>query len=219
MLSDPGSPAELLGAVLVGTGLGAAVLVRPGRLPRVASGRTSGLASGATRRATAGVPGWLQRARGRWGGPGTGPRPSVAAGAERVAALLRAGASVETAWGRAGPPGSLAPELRAVRLVVERSGAAPVPALLACATALAEAEDARATVAVATSGARTSARIVGWLPVAGLLLGWLLGAPPWEALLTTPWGRGSALLGTGLLLLGRWWAGRIVGAAQRRVAG
>ncbi|WP_432491689.1 hypothetical protein [Kineococcus gypseus] len=97
--------------------------------------------------------------------------------------------------------------------LVERTGAPAAESLERCAAGLRAEAAARAAVRTATAGARVSARTVSLLPLAGLALGAALGAPPWEALLTSPAGRACALAGVLLLLTGRWWTARLVRAA------
>lgn len=61
---------------------------------------------------------------------------------------------------------------------------------------------------------RATARILGLLPLFGLILGELLGARPVAWLLTSPIGWCCLALGAGFLLIGRFWAARIVAAAM-----
>ncbi|MGI4894691.1 MAG: hypothetical protein ACRYF3_06235 [Janthinobacterium lividum] len=143
--------------------------------------------------------------------------------AERAAALLRAGVTPATAWQHAapgnvtgeGPPVTAPASVVAVWRLVQRTGAPAADALEACAAGLRADADVRAAVRTAVAGAEVSARMVSLLPLAGLALGALLGAPPWQALLTSPVGRACAVAGTALLLLGRWWSARFVRAALR----
>ena len=109
----------------------------------------------------------------------------------------------------------LAPAVAAVRRLVETTGAPAVTALTACAAGLRAEADARAAVRTAVTGAAVSARTVSLLPLAGMVLGAVLGAPPWQSLLATGAGRGCLVLGTVLLLLGRWWSRRLVDVARR----
>ncbi|NAZ78385.1 pilus assembly protein TadB, partial [Kineococcus sp. T13] len=165
--------------------------------------------------------------------------------AERAAALLRAGVPPALVWHHAAPPaapaaapaarppagatgavrggpvGPAAPPataplgVRAVWELVERTGAPAAQALEASAAGLRADASARAAVRTALAGASVSARTVSLLPLLGLVLGAALGAPPWEALLGSAPGRLSALLGTGLLVLGRVWSARLVRGAER----
>ncbi len=60
-----------------------------------------------------------------------------------------------------------------------------------------------------TASARTTARLVAALPLAGLLIGYGLGADPVRVLTRTPVGTACALGGVALHLAGFAWAGRI----------
>lgn len=136
--------------------------------------------------------------------------------AERVAALLGAGVLPQSAWEHAGAGREpVPPAVAAVRQLVESTGAPAVQALEACAAGLRAEAGARAAVRVAVAGAAVSARTVSLLPVAGLALGALLGAPPWESLLGSPFGRLCLVVGLVLLVAGRWWSRRLVRAARR----
>lgn len=150
----------------------------------------------------------------------------------QVAALLRAGATADDAWrGGAG--------VRAVAGVPDRPalamhlGARDARAVAAAArlttelgTPLADtldhvgrAMDAAARAAAerdaALAGPAASARVLLWLPAAGLGLGWALGADPLGVLLgsTAGW---TALAAAGALLgVGRRWTRGLVTAARR----
>lgn len=102
--------------------------------------------------------------------------------------------------------------------VSERTGA-PLAALL---DGLAEATegdlDAAAARETALAGARATVRILSWLPVVALGLGFLVGADPLRTLLTTPWGMAAALAGAVLTVVGRVWTQRMVRAAESAVA-
>lgn len=151
----------------------------------------------------------------------------------QVAALLRAGAPPGAAWTRAaGVPvdGLGVPDVEALADVVgdEPSRAvaaatrlaltvgAPLGRVLeAVSDTLAAQAEAAAEREAALAGPRATARVLLWLPAAGALLGWALGADPWAA--ATDRGLGSAAVGGGLVLLaaGRWWTGRLVEAARQ----
>jgi tight adherence protein B len=147
----------------------------------------------------------------------------------QVAALLRAGAPPGAAWSRAlgvsVDPAGTPDEADLVTLV---GGPAPARALVAAsrlagdvgapleavsATLVAEAE-ARAEREAALAGPQATARVLLWLPVAGVLLGWALGADPLAT--AADGGAGTAAVGLGLVLLalGRTWTARLVAAAR-----
>ncbi|MFC4616335.1 type II secretion system F family protein [Cellulomonas algicola] len=89
-------------------------------------------------------------------------------------------------------------------------GAPLADVLEGVAGAVAADEEHDADVATALAGPRATARVLLVLPVAGVLLGTLLGADPLGVLTSGGVGTGCALLGAGLLVLGRWWTGRLL---------
>ena len=70
-------------------------------------------------------------------------------------------------------------------------------------------------VAAELAGPRATAVLLAGLPLAGLVLAAALGADPVHVLLPTPLGGVCLLAGGALDLLGLWWTGRIVAAAER----
>lgn len=105
-------------------------------------------------------------------------------------------------------PGTVA----ACRLTNEL-GAPLADVLDRCAAGLTEAGQAHAARTVALAGPRATARLLGWLPLTGLLLGAGVGADPVSVLLGG--GLGSACLTAGLVLivLGRRWVRSLERAA------
>ncbi|MEZ0165511.1 type II secretion protein F [Kineococcus sp. LSe6-4] len=217
-MSAAGAACPLLVAGL----LLAAGVLRPGRSPVGAPP--------ATGRARRTRPRWARR-RGH-GGPAPVPELAAARSAEQVAALLRAGVAPATAWavvdegvragggtggGTGGGAGGGDPVrvVRVVRRLVTTTGAPAAGALEACAAGLRAQAEAAAAVRTALAGARVSARTVSALPLLGLVLGAVLGARPWEVLLTSGAGRGCALAGVVLLVLGHRWSARLVHRAER----
>lgn len=73
----------------------------------------------------------------------------------------------------------------------------------------------RLAVEAELAGPRATAGLLAVLPLAGVALAAGLGARPVHVLLRTPVGVGCLAAGLGLDLLGVWWTGRIVAAAQR----
>lgn len=161
-------------------------------------------------------------------GPGT-----FLAAVTEVAATLRSGSSPEAAWRRGlgvrvvdGVPlwsdlearwpddAAAARAVHAVARLSTELGAAPALLLDDVGAALAQEAEARAERRAAFAGPRTTARVLAWLPVLGLLLGAALGADPWTVLLDG--GAGTALLGAGVVLTwaGRRWTGRYLRAAE-----
>lgn len=149
-----------------------------------------------------------------------------------VAAALRSGAAPTVAWRRglgvpahAGvpewadlaarcpdEPHAVGAVLAAARLAHE-IGAPLAPVLDAVVSALARDADAEARRRSALAGPLATARLLAWLPVLGIALGWVLGADPFAVLLDG--GGGTALLGAGAAAtwVGRRWTARHVRAA------
>lgn len=170
-----------------------------------------------------------------------------------VAARLRTGASVRSAWletcerhddvpaplrelaglptsgaearlggvirrGEARSPGpredAVAGAVAAVRLA-ERLGAPLADVLESCAQGVAEAEEAAVNRRTALAAPRATARLLGWLPLTGVLLGVVLGVDPVGVLLDGSWGTVSLVLGLALMVAGHRWTGVLVAAAER----
>ncbi|WP_369696583.1 type II secretion system F family protein [Nocardiopsis sp. YSL2] len=78
---------------------------------------------------------------------------------------------------------------------------------------LTEQEERRAEAAARTAGPRTTAMVLGGLPLVGLLMASGLGGSPLVFLFTTPLGLACLALGVVLDLLGAWWTLRMVRSA------
>jgi tight adherence protein B len=134
------------------------------------------------------------------------------------AALLRCGAAAPT---RGAPDPAVQRalgRLSAACEVSDRLGAPLADLLDQVETDLRGVERARVAVAAQTSGARASAALLALLPLAGVGLGYAMGARPDHALLHTPFGAGCVL---GALLLqcgGLGWVGRLCRAAVERAS-
>lgn len=166
----------------------------------------------------------------------------LAATVTAVAARLRAGSPPDQAWaavlgvvvhdGRpssrqlagparrrrpwAGPDGGegrVAAVLAACR-VADELGAPLAPTLDLVAQALVADVEAAAQVRAALAGPRTSARVVGWLPVLGLLLGAVVGADPVAVLTSGGVGTAAGVGGLVLLGCGHVWIALLVRRAQ-----
>ncbi len=74
-------------------------------------------------------------------------------------------------------------------------------------------EEQRSEVAARTAGPRTTAIVLGGLPLVGLLMSAGLGGSPLVFLFTTPLGLGCLFGGVALDLLGTWWTLRMVRGA------
>lgn len=174
-----------------------------------------------------------------WRGTGgvrrAGPRgaPDLVGLLHDTAARLRSGAPPGSAWsdvlGRPGvsdvptvddllgpAPGRRREEVaRAIAVVAAARLATDLGAPLAdvlegVAGAVGADEEHEADVATALAGPRATARVLLALPVAGVLLGTLLGADPVGVMTSGGVGTGCALLGATLLVVGRWWTGRLL---------
>ncbi len=110
--------------------------------------------------------------------------------------------------------GRLWGDLAACLAVAERSGA-PLATILDHYAAQLEAEFAgRAARERALAGPRATVVLLTWLPVVGLLLGFALGVDPVQVLSTDPWGRSALCTGVLLMVVARWWSGRLVRRAE-----
>jgi tight adherence protein B len=65
----------------------------------------------------------------------------------------------------------------------------------------------------ALSGPRSTAALLGWLPLLGIALGVALGADPWGVVLRGGAGTASAVVGGALLVVGRRWTSHLVSRA------
>lgn len=93
---------------------------------------------------------------------------------------------------------------------------APLAAVLdRVASALAADDEAAGDVAAAVAGPRSSARVLGWLPVLAVLLGIALGADPLEAATAGPLAAGALAGGAVLAVMGRVWSAALVRRATR----
>ncbi|MFC7404425.1 type II secretion system F family protein [Georgenia alba] len=110
--------------------------------------------------------------------------------------------------------GALPGTLAACRLTREL-GAPLADVLQRCADGLTEAGQAQAARSIALAGPRATARLLGWLPALGLVLGLAVGADPFGVLLGGGAGTACLVLGIALVLAGRRW----VAALQRAAVG
>jgi tight adherence protein B len=114
----------------------------------------------------------------------------------------------------------LAPGAEALRrvaacwLVAEQRGAGLAVAVERLVDGLQHEEARRQEVSAQLAGARATARLLGVLPVFGLLLGAGLGADPLHVLFGTPYGLACLLLGGVLDAAGLFWTERLARAAE-----
>lgn len=98
--------------------------------------------------------------------------------------------------------------------VAHRVGAPMADLLHRCAQGLVEAGEAEAARRVALAGPRATARLLSWLPLAGLGLGWAWGAEPLGVLLGGGWGGMCLVAGAIFMVGGRVWVNRLVRTAE-----
>lgn len=166
--------------------------------------------------------------------------PAAAAVAVRtLAVLLQAGARPMTAWRHLAATG----DVHAERIVGRVDDGAPLAAaieaeggtwidvaaawevativgapladvLRALAESLQDAASADDDVRIALAEPTGTARLLLWLPFAGLLLGFALGFDTIGVLVTNPFGIACVIAGVALVLLARWWTATLVRRAQ-----
>lgn len=137
-------------------------------------------------------------------------RPAVSdlqTGGDIPAALRRAG----------GVPGSEGlVHLANAWQVAARSGAPQVQAWEQAAEALAAEDEVARLVTSEVAAARAAGRVMGVLPLAGIALGYLMGADPADFLLAGPVGWICLIAATGLACIGVLWIDAISDSAGRR---
>ncbi|MDX2376904.1 type II secretion system F family protein [Microbacterium sp. LRZ72] len=131
--------------------------------------------------------------------------------AREPARRIGAGESVTAALAEAGVPWR---EVAAAWRVATAVGAPLGDTLRAFAEGLRDAADARDDVSVALAEPASTARLMGWLPAVGVVLGMALGFDTAGVLLTDPRGWACIVLGALLLIAGRAWSAALVRRAQ-----
>jgi tight adherence protein B len=158
----------------------------------------------------------------------------LAEAVEQVAALAKAGVAGSRLWepllGPAAdadqlaawakrlertPVGQFAAAIAAVHRVATRAGASTAVLLGSVAEALADAQETADALAAAMAGPKSSARLLQFLPLLGLVLGTAMGASPVPVLIGGGAGTVALVVGLGLLALGRVWSGVLVRSASR----
>lgn len=126
-----------------------------------------------------------------------------------------AGLLQEPYFGRITAPGRPADwqQLSATLALAEHTGMPLASVLNRLADALEAGEDADQARQAASAGPKATARLLAWLPVAGLGIAHLLGASLTE-LLSTPTGWVLALCGAALAVVGRAWSQRMIRTAE-----
>lgn len=132
--------------------------------------------------------------------------------ARRAGGSRGGGGSARRSRGSPGAP--LAAVVAAARMADELG--APLAGVLdQVAAAIAAQAEADADVEAALAGPRSSARVLAWLPLLGLVLGTALGANPVRVLLGGGLGSAAGALGALLVLVGRRWSGALLRRAAR----
>lgn len=156
----------------------------------------------------------------------------VATEVHRFAVLLEAGLSPPRAWEhiagsgtdvegagdvaeRVASRGGAWRDVAVAWRIASTVGAPLAPALRTVAEALRDAEQARDDVRVALAEPATTARLIGWLPLLGVVLVAGFGFDM-TATLAHPLGVSCVVVGVGILLAGRRWTRALVAAAQPR---
>lgn len=163
---------------------------------------------------------------------------TVAASVQRLAVLLQAGIAPAQAWRHLADAGEPTAALVRERVAAGASvagvlrdrgdawrqigvawevattvGAPLAESLRGIAEALRDAHQARDDVQVALAEPRTTARLIGWLPLVALGLGAALGFDPLTTF-TTPMGIACLVLGGALMVLTNRWTRALVSRAQ-----
>jgi tight adherence protein B len=143
-------------------------------------------------------------------------------GARRPVVPARSGCSGESmvaagaGWlrGRSRSHDQAAAQLAVALEVSELTGAGLAETLQRFAGALRADERAAEERAAALAGPQATASVLGILPLAGIVLGVLVGGRPWHALLATTPGRVCLTTGSVLWIAGRWWTSLLVRRAR-----
>ncbi len=99
--------------------------------------------------------------------------------------------------------------------VAQELGAPLAPVLESVARSVVLAEQGRTDRDTALAGPKSTARILGWLPIFGIVLASALGADPIGFLLGGPVGIATAAAGVGLMLIGRKWISHLINHARQ----
>lgn len=155
--------------------------------------------------------------------------PSDAERLAAVAAASRSGASAPDSWREWGPDTSttaegvpilardddLARDALAAARLAHTSGVPLADLVSSLARVEAARERARLSVAVAMAGPRASARLLAWLPLAGLAMGAIVEPRTLAVLFTTALGGVLLTVAAALMALGRAWMNSLLRAAAK----
>lgn len=107
--------------------------------------------------------------------------------------------------------------LAALWQVCEESGGAMAAALDRLVDGARETARLRAQIASELAGPRSTVRVLAFLPLVGLAMGFLLGINPLQFLLTTPWGWGCILGAVLLEVAGIVWVRKLVRGIEQHL--
>lgn len=107
--------------------------------------------------------------------------------------------------------------LAAAWLVTEITGSGLAQSCDRVVALLRDEQALRREVAAQLAGARATARLLGVLPLFGLVLGAGIGGRPWNFLLGTPYGLACLGAGLALVALGLWWTERLVRSVEAQI--
>lgn len=142
--------------------------------------------------------------------------PGLCDEAGRVAALGGDVVSaLRTAANRPGAEGL--GQLAAAWSVTELTGSGLASACDRVGAVLRDEQGLRREVTAQLAGARSTARLLGVLPLFGLVLGAGIGGRPWAFLFGTPYGLGCLVAGLTLVGLGLWWTERLVRSVETQI--
>lgn len=137
--------------------------------------------------------------------------PSVAVELAPVAAAAALGLPTAEPLRRLSAPGAESARwVAAIAAIGAERGGAQAAALQRIAAAARAESEQRARQQALLAGGRATTRVLMGLPLFGLLLGTAFGAEPVSFLLRTGGGRACLAAAVALLLVGRWWAARVV---------
>ncbi|MER1996847.1 MAG: hypothetical protein ABTA24_10185 [Arthrobacter sp.] len=161
---------------------------------------------------------WADAARLSAGSQGEASRDPVSSTLERAARASTLGLSPvpvlqQAAQASSGLHAVFWEDLAACVQASERSGAPLAGILDRYALGLEALLDSRAARASALSGPRATVRLLTWLPLAGLGLGFMLDTNPLAVLAQSPVGWAAAAIGTALALIARIWSRRLISRA------
>lgn len=95
------------------------------------------------------------------------------------------------------------------------SGSGLATSVSRLAQSLREAQETRFQLEAELAGPRATARMLAFLPLVGIGLGYLMGAQPLTWLISQPLGWVTLVVGIGLTALGVWWTSAIAARVER----